>query len=118
MERFYQLLRNALAAREIDPSVTSKIKQGLIESGAFTDVQVGAAHIPIGNKSDDGLFHEMALKNRTHLMRFIETVRPLLIASGGVDSREMEEVQGQCFLELGSIGGLVSVYLLAYGRKI
>lgn len=118
LERFYQLLTNALAARGIDPSVTSNLKQRLIESEAFTDIQGGAVQIPIGNKLDDDFFHEMALENRNHLVKFIDTVRPLLIASGEIDSREMNEVQGQCFSELGGIGGLISVYLVAYGRKI
>ncbi|KAE9388462.1 S-adenosyl-L-methionine-dependent methyltransferase [Gymnopus androsaceus JB14] len=138
LDRFYRALNNALTARGIDVTVPSTIRQRIVNSGAFTEVQSGEIPIPLGGWKRDDAYHRIGIRNRDHLLRFIKTVRPILAASG-VSRSDMTEIQGQCFSELGGVSGelggvsgelrgvsgelggvsgLISEYRLAYGRKI
>ncbi|KAE9391176.1 S-adenosyl-L-methionine-dependent methyltransferase [Gymnopus androsaceus JB14] len=118
LDRFYRALNDALTARGIDVTVPSTVGQRIVNSGAFTEVQSGRIPIPLGGwKRDDANYHRMGISNRDHLLRFIKTVRPILAASG-VSRSDMMHIQGQCFSELGGVSGLISEYLLAYGRKV
>ncbi|KAF9074350.1 S-adenosyl-L-methionine-dependent methyltransferase [Rhodocollybia butyracea] len=117
LDRFYRLLHSALEHRGISWSVASSVRECLqVSSGAFTDIIEHIFYLPIGTWNIEPSSQRLGRSNRVAMTRFMDSVRPLLLASG-LTGQELDDLYSQCYTEMYGVPGLVSIYYLVEARR-
>lgn len=115
--KFFDVLTHALYAAGIQP-VASSIPFILEGSGHFTDVIPRCFYMPIGPWHSDPRMRRLGRAFRAALVRYADSVRPMLLDDTRWTKEELDEIIGGYIHELKTVRGMVSIYRTVHARKV
>ena len=114
--RFFEILHKALdmcrGIQQLAPSIPSL----LVASGLFTEITPQIYYMPIGPWHTDFNMQRLGRAYRATLLRYADSMRPLLMEAGWTDG-ELDDIIGGYVHDLKTVRGLVSVYHTVHARK-
>lgn len=114
---FYDTLTRALdICRSIQP-IASHVPMFIDSSDLFTDITASCYYMPIGPWHDDPSMKMLGRAYRASLLRYIDSVKPLL-REAGYSEAEIDEITGAYIHELKTVRGMVSSFHTVHARRL
>ncbi|KAJ7658506.1 S-adenosyl-L-methionine-dependent methyltransferase [Mycena rosella] len=114
---FFAHLHAALVARGLHP-VSPPIAALLAHTRAFAEIVPRAFCIPLGPWHPAPALKHLGRAYRIVLLRYIASVRPMLVESGVASAEELEGMYERVEREVRTVAGLVFVFHTVHARKI
>ncbi|KAJ7607480.1 S-adenosyl-L-methionine-dependent methyltransferase [Roridomyces roridus] len=113
---FFARLQGALTARGLAP-LSPPIAALLAHTGGFVDITSRDYYMPIGSWPADAALRRLGRAFRAVFMRYLASVRPLLIENGGLSEDEVDQMYQNVENELRTVQGMVTVFHTVHARK-
>ncbi|KAJ6588065.1 S-adenosyl-L-methionine-dependent methyltransferase [Mycena capillaripes] len=114
---FFSHLHAALALRRLHP-VFPPVAPLLEHTGAFNEITTREYYMPLGPWHPESAMKPLGRAFRTVFLRYMASVRPMLIESGVVSTEELDDVYARAEREVREVDGLLAVFNTVYARKI
>jgi SAM-dependent methyltransferase len=115
--QFYDTLTRALdTCRGIQP-IASRVPLFVNNSGLFADITISCYYMPIGPWHDDPSMKMLGRAFRASLLRYIDSVKPLL-REAGYSEAEIDDITGAYIHELKTVRGMVSTLHTVHARRL
>ncbi|KAJ7454998.1 S-adenosyl-L-methionine-dependent methyltransferase [Mycena galericulata] len=117
MTAFFGHLYAALAARGLHP-ISPPIAPLLAQTGAFTEIVPHEYYMPLGAWPHEPAMRQLGRGFRVAFLRYIASVRPMIVETGAVEAEALDEVYERVEREVRTVAGLVSVFHTVHARRI
>ncbi|KAJ7462106.1 S-adenosyl-L-methionine-dependent methyltransferase [Mycena latifolia] len=117
LSAFFAHLYAALSERHIHP-ISPPIAPLLAQTQAFDEIVPREYLMPLGSWHPDPAMKQLGRAFRGAFLRYVASVRPMLVESGVVSLEELEDVYERVEREVRTVEGLVSVFHTVHARKI
>ncbi|KAJ7603476.1 S-adenosyl-L-methionine-dependent methyltransferase [Roridomyces roridus] len=117
LSTFFAYLQSALIHRGLPP-VSPQIAPLLARSGAFTAITPDTYCVPLGAWPRPHALRRLGKAFRVVFLRYLASVRPMILANGGIGETAFDELRVRVENELDTVAGLVCVFHTVHARRI
>lgn len=115
--QFYDMLTRALdICKGIQP-IASRVPSFVDSTNLFTDITSSCYYMPIGPWHDDPSMKMLGRAFRASLLRYIDSVRPLLLEAGYSEA-DIDRITGAYIHELKTVRGMVGAFHTVHAQRL
>ncbi|KAJ7614020.1 S-adenosyl-L-methionine-dependent methyltransferase [Roridomyces roridus] len=113
---FFAHLQGALTARGLAP-LSPPIAALLTHTGGFVDITARDYYMPLGSWPAATASRRLGRVFRAVFIRYLDSVRPLLIENGGLSENDVDKLFQNVENELRTVQGMAAVFHTVHARK-